>query len=204
MLSSLIPHSRRALPRLAVLAGAGLALLLAVASCGGGSSGPTVVPTPIATPTPVPTPTPDPNVPPAGSGCGKPYPPPITRFNVKVLYKSKEFHTVDSSPLVGPNGEYCASIGFPDRTICTVRPEGTDDRLACELWRSGTAKDTGKPGPTWTFVNPDGTGTYCTGPTSPCEPHENGPFTLKAFRGGTYRVCTEAGACGEVYVDRTP
>ena len=81
-------------------------------------------PTPVATPTPVPTPTPDPNVPPAGSGCGKPYPPPISRFKVKVLYKEKEYYTVDSTPLVGPNAEYCASVGFPDRTICTIRQEG--------------------------------------------------------------------------------
>jgi hypothetical protein len=152
----------------------------------------------------VPTPTPDPNVPPAGSGCGKPYPPPITRFKIKVLYKGKEFHTVDSSPLVGPDGEYCASVGFPDRTICTIREEGAPDRLACEIWRAGIAKDTGQPGPTWTVTLRDGTTSYCTGPTGPCDRHENGPFTVKAFRGGLYRVCTEAGACGEVEVDRTP
>ena len=97
--------------------------LLLVLSCGvggvplmgcGGAGSPTTVPTPIATPTPVPTPTPDPNVPPVGSGCGKPYPPPISRFKVKVLYKAPEYYTVDSTPLVGPNVDYCLSAGFSD------------------------------------------------------------------------------------------
>ena len=35
-----------------------------------------------------------------------------------------------------------------------------------------------------------------------CDHHEAGPFTVKAFKGGTYRVCTEAGACAEVFAER--
>jgi len=169
--------------------------------CGAGT--PTVAPTPIATPTPVPTPTPDPNVPPVGSGCGKPYPPPITRFGVKVMYKLPEYYTVDSTPFVGPNVAYCVSAGFTDgRSICPVRLEDAPDRQACELWRSGTAKDTGQPGPTWTWTE-NGTGktAYCSGGADkPCD--RIGPFTVKAFKGGKYQVCSEAGACGEVQVER--
>ena len=153
----------------------------------------------------MPTPTPDPNVPPVGSGCGKPYPPPITRLNVKVLYKGQEFWTVDSTPLVGPDQAYCISVGFTDgRSICPLRPEGVEDRAACENWRAGTAKDTGQPGPTWTFMEPgDRKESYCSGaPGAPCDHHPTGPFTVKAFKGGTYRVCTEAGACAETVADR--
>jgi hypothetical protein len=178
-------------------AGAGLSFV----HCGG-AAGPTSVPTPTTTPTPVPTPTPDPNIPPAGSGCNKPYPPPITRFKIQVMYKLPEYYTVDSTPLVGPDVPYCLSAGFYDgRSICPIRLEDAPDREACELWRSGTAKDTGKPGPTWTRTE-DGTGitSYCSGPDAPCD--RSGPFTVKAFKGGLYRVCTEAGACADIQVQR--
>ena len=192
-----------------LLAGAAVVSMVVLAACGGGSSGPTTpptpVPTPVATPTPVPTPTPDPNIPPAGSGCGKPYPPPISRFTVKIHLKDKDFWAIDSTPLVGPDGAYCLSIGFTDgRTICPLRPEGADDRAACEEWRAGTAKDTGKPGPTWTFIDfATGKESYCSSaPDAPCDHHPAGPFTVKAFKGGLYRACTEAFACGEVEVDR--
>lgn len=188
---------------------AGLLLLSSAAlvgACGGADRSATApIPVPSATPVPVPTPTPDPNVPPLGSACGKPYPPPISRLHVKVLYKGQESWTVDSTPLVGPNQEYCHSIGFVDgRSICPLRPEGAPDRAACEEWRAGTAKDTGQPGPTWTFIEP-GTGkeSYCSSAEgAPCDHHPNGPFTVKAYKGGTYRVCTEAGACAETLVDR--
>jgi hypothetical protein len=177
-----------------------LAALAALAACGGSGS-PTTPPTPPVVVTP--TPTPDPNIPPAGSGCGKPYPPMITRFTVKIHLKERDSWTVDSTPLVGPNGDYCNSIGFTDgRTICPIRPEGADDRFACELWRTGIAKDTGQPGPTWTVTLKDGTTSYCTGPTGPCEHHPAGPFSVKAFKGGLYKACSEAGACGQVDVDR--
>lgn len=168
----------------------------------GGSGAPTSVPTPIATPTP--TPTPDPNIPPADSGCGKPYPPNITRFAVGIHLKDRDFWTIDSTPLVGPDADYCAAVGFTDgRSICAIRPEGTPDRAACENWRAGIAKDTGRPGPTWTFFPKDGPPTYCTGLESGCDHFdENGPFTVKAYKGGLYQVCTALNACGTVDVDR--
>jgi hypothetical protein len=127
----------------------------------------------------------------------------ITRFTVKVHLKEVDSWTVDSTPLVGPDGSYCLSIGFTDgRTICPLRPEGAADRLACELWRAGKAKDTGQPGPTWTVTLKDGTTSYCTGPQGPCDRHPAGPFSVKAITGGLYRACSEAGACGEVDVER--
>jgi hypothetical protein len=170
-------------------------------ACGGAAS-PTTPSTPV--PTPVPIATPDADVPPAGSACGTPYPPPITRLNVKIHLKDKDWWTIDSTPLVGPNGDYCYAVGFTDgRTICPLRPETAPDRAACELWRGGIAKD-GVPGPTWTHIE-YGTlkETVCSSaPDAPCDHHPNGPYTVKAFRGGVYRVCTEAGACAQIGVDR--
>ncbi len=191
-------------------AGPTLGSLLLVLACGTagvflvrcGAGTPTTTPTPIATPTPSPTPTPDPNVPPVGSGCGKPYPPPITRFKIEVMYKLPEYYTVDSTPLVGPDVQYCISAGFTDgRSICPVRLEDAPDRQACELWRSGIAKDTGQPGPTWTRTdNATGVTSYCSGADAPCA--RSGPFTVHAFKGGKYEVCTEAGACADIEVQR--
>ena len=182
------------------------AAVLVACGGGGGAASPTAPPTPTPTPVPVPSATPDPNVPPAGNACGKPYPPPITRLNVKTHLKdSRDYWTIDSTPLVGPDAEYCSSVGFTDgRTICPLRTEGAEDRAACEEWRAGTAKDTGMPGPTWTYIE-HGTGkvSFCSSaPDAPCDHHPNGPFNVKAFRGGVYRACTEAGACGQTDVDR--
>ncbi len=177
-----------------------IAASVSLVRCGAGT--PTAAPTPIVTPTPLPTPTPDPNIPPVGSGCGQPYPPPITRFNIKVMYKLTEYYVVDSTPLVGPDIKYCLSAGFSDgRSICPVRLEGAPDREACEVWRSGTAKDTGQPGPTWTRTDKaTGVTSYCSGADAPCV--RSGPFTVHAFKGGLYEVCTEAGACAQVQVER--
>ena len=182
------------------------AALAAFVACGGAPSAPSVTPTPVATPTPAPTPTPDPNVPPAELGCGEPYPPPVTRLRVAIHQKDVGFWQLDSTPLVGPDVDYCWTIGFTDgRSICPVRVEGAPDREACELWRTGKATDTGRYGPTWTFVAMDGTESSCsTDDDAPCRHYdtEGHHFQLKAIRGGLYRACTEAGACGEVDVDR--
>jgi hypothetical protein len=186
------------------LPGAIFAAVVFAASCGGPAA-PTAPVTPIPTPTPepTPTPTPDPNVPPAGSGCHKPYPPPVSRFNVKINYKQRDYWLVDSTPLVGPNAGYCARVGYGDRQICPVRLPDAADRVACELWRVGTAKDTGKPGPTWSVTLKNGTTSYCTGAKGPCEHFSDEPFDVKAYVGGLYRVCTENGEiCGQVDVDR--
>ena len=130
------------------------------------------------------------DAPPIGSGCGRPYPPPVTRFNCKVHIKTTEYYSLDSTPLVGPDPAYCASVGFPERAICPIRPEGAVDRVACENWRVGTAKDTGRPGPTWTKAD----GKYCTGPDSGCQNHPDNQYKLFTYAGGSYIVTAENGA----------
>lgn len=176
-----------------------LPTVLLFAACGGAGA-PTSVPTPVITPTP--DPTPDPNVPPAGSGCGQPYPPRITRMNAKVHLKSRGSWFLDSTPLVGPDGDYCAKVGYTDgRLFCTLRVEGDPERAACEIWRVGVAKDTGRPGPTWTLIPKGGVETYCSGDEAGCR-HTDSPFNVEAIKGGLYKVCTADDVCAQVDVDR--
>jgi hypothetical protein len=130
------------------------------------------------------------DAPPVGSGCGRPYPPPVTRFNCKVHIKTNEFYTLDATPLVGPNPEYCYSVGYTDgRTICPVRPDDWPDRNACENWRVGKAKDTGRWGPTWTKE-----GRWCTGPDSGCANHPDNQYQVLTYVSGSYTVTAENGA----------
>ncbi len=137
----------------------------------------------------------DPNAPPQGSGCGVPYPPPVSRFALKVHFKGPEYDTLDSTPRVGPDVQYCAAIGYTDgRSLCPVRPEGHPEREACEEWAVGRAKDTGRPGPTWT--NPEGN--YCTGGESGCRNADN-QYALWVWKSGRYAACAENMACG--YLD---
>jgi hypothetical protein len=147
---------------------------------------------------------PDSSAPPSGSGCGKPYPPQISRFNSKVNIKGPDYYTLDSTPIIGPNLAYCTAIGYTDgRSLCPVRMEHGPEREACETWRVGYAKDTGRPGPTWILkTNADPTGHYCTGPESGCAHDPNNAYELWAYTGGTYVMCGENGACGQVIVER--
>ena len=138
------------------------------------------------------------DVPPAGSGCGKPYPPPIATFASKIHVYGPGYLTLDSTPLVGPDVVYCMNVGYTDsRAYCPVRAEHSQEREACEAWRVGKAEDTGRPGPTWTFR-----GQYCTGQASGCENHPDNQYELFVWENGLYGMCGQNGACGEIEVDR--
>ena len=135
----------------ALLIGAVVLSAAAVIACGGGAASPTAAPTPAPTPVPVASATPDPNVPPAGSACGKPYPPPISRLSVKIHLKDNDYWTIDSTPLVGPDGEYCYAVGFTDgRTICPLRPEGARTGPHARRGGAGSPRTESRdpPGPT--------------------------------------------------------
>jgi hypothetical protein len=158
-------------------------------------------PGPSATPTPDPSasPTPDPSAPGEGaSECGSPTPPALSKMNVKVHLRVGEAWVLDSTPLVGPDAAYCAKIGFTDgRSVCPVRPEGNPQREACELYITGRAADTGRPGPTWSLDD-----RFCTGRASGCENHPDNQYLLVAYRGGQYKACGRNGVCGQVDVDK--
>jgi hypothetical protein len=112
--------------------------------------------------------------------------------------RGAEFWTLDATPLVGPDVDYCASIGYTDdRENCPVRPEGHPEREACETFAVGTAQDTGRPGPTWRR-----NGSFCANPAGGCENHPENQYLLKAYLAGAYEACARNGACGELDVDR--
>jgi hypothetical protein len=135
------------------------------------------------------------DAPPAGSGCGQPYPPPISRMNCKIHLHAEDVYSLDSTALVGP-ASYCAEIGYTDgRALCPVRKEGSPERGPCEEWRVGYAKDTGRTGPTWTF-----NGNYCTGRASGCENHPTNQYELLVYVPGTFTVCAQTGDCCSVVV----
>jgi hypothetical protein len=141
---------------------------------------------------------PDPSWPPSGSGCTKPYPPPVTRFNAKIHLWGGEYVTLDSTAIVGPDHEYCTLIGYTISDLCPVRVTGDPQRTPCEEWAVGKAKDTGRYGPTWTI-----NGEYCKGlAVNGCENHPNDQYALLAAKGGRYVMCGQNDACGFVDVDR--
>ena len=200
------------MPRLAPA----LVVLLLSAACGGGTSEPTRTPTqpdvasiptaPAPQPTPTPTPGTEPEpVPgvPGGGGdggvagrCGAPTPPPVSRMALKVHGSSGDRSLLDSTPLVGPDAEYCKKIGFTDgRTICPVRMEGSPEREACEAARVGRASDTGRPGPTWSA-----NGKRCNGPDggTACLNHSENQYLVWAYGAGSFKACTASGVCGEL------
>jgi hypothetical protein len=160
---------------------------------------PKPTPAPVATPTPAPTPAPTPTPTPQTGvkGCGNPIPPPITKVNAYIHIKGPNQWTLDSTPLVGPDVEYCRTIGFTDgRSRCPVRTEGNPEREACELYAVGYAEDSGRPGPTWTL-----NGNYCKGGDD-CDNHPDNQYLLWARASGYYEACTKDGVCGGVQVDR--
>jgi hypothetical protein len=162
-----------------------------VVSCGGGSAtAPTPAPTPIPTPQPTPEPTPV-------TSCS-PLPPPITEIRVKIHSKDRHFWDIDATALVGPDRNYCGSVGFVGRRMCPVRPEGDPMRAECELYAVGIAEDTGRPGLTWTRD-----GMFCTGQKTEteCEHEPNNSFQLRIYKGGLIKACAENGVCGEVFAD---
>jgi hypothetical protein len=174
-----------------------LVAVLVVTACGGGSqaSNPTPVPTPIVTPTPDPTPEPTPE-----TSCS-PLPPPVTRLRLKVHLSGRDYLTLDATPLVGPNANYCRSIGYTDgRSICPVRPEGDPQRRECEAYAVGRAEDTGRVGPTWTRED----GEYCTTfEETFCANHPDNQYQLWVYCGGIkYRACAANRACGEIMTDK--
>lgn len=185
-----------------------LSLLLCVASlaaahvaCGGAPASPTTpLPTPVPVPTPAPTPTPDASIPPEGSGCGKPYPPPLIQINVKLHMKAPEYFTLDSTPLVGVSSEFCREIGYTDgRNICPVRLEGDPQRVPCEAWLMGKAEDTGKPGPTWSRDLDH----WCTTiEESTCTHDPDNPWALRVTVSGKYQACKGDDLCGTYILER--
>jgi hypothetical protein len=143
---------------------------------------------------------PNPDVPPPDQGCGQPYPPQISHFGVRIFLRTEEYWTLDSTPQID-NAAYCAALGYTDgRSRCPLRPEGDPERVPCEGWRVGIAKDTLRLGPTW-----QRDGKYCTDPASGCTNSADNQFQLWVYKGDgkdhVYTVCTEDAGCGSITFD---
>ncbi len=141
-----------------------------------------------------------PDVPDVKSGCYRPFPPPLYKMNCRDYLNAGDHHVMDSTPIVA-DPVYCEKVGFAKGRIqCPVRPDGAIDRVACENWRVGTAKDTGRPGPTWTHRDD---GSYCTDVESGCVNSPDSQYQLWVYKAGWYRVCANKGnaACCDWYVD---
>ena len=63
----------------------------------------------------------------------------------------------------------------------------------------GKAKDTGRPGPTWTNEQ---TGQYCTGEASNCTVNPDSQYQIFVYRSGQFRATDQNGAWGNVIVER--
>ena len=170
----------------------------------GPNSTPTPVlggPAPKPSPTPEPGASPDPGATPAppgdAGGCRDPLPAGLARININVHQRSDGRWLLDSTPLVGPDAAYCAKIGFTDgRSMCPVRVEGDPEREPCELFVTGRARDTGRPGPTWSVD-----GALCTGPPG-CDNHDDNQFQVFAYANGLYKACGKNDVCGDLIVAR--
>jgi hypothetical protein len=125
----------------------GWALLSLLALAGCGSSTPTPV-TPVTTQPPVTTPPPT-TLPPFAALCGLPSPPPLIGMKVSVQTASGPARwRLDSKPIVKNVDGYCQAVGL-DGKQCETRPEGSNQREACDALVVGKATDTGRVGPTW-------------------------------------------------------
>ena len=158
---------------------AGLAVLI---QCGSSASTPTstTTPTPAAKSTPAPTPV---ALLPAGMVCD-PTPPPIVRMKV-TFHSTEGGRTVlDSKPLVANVDDYCDRVGFGGWKFCETRPEGNDQRVACDYLVTGRAEDTGRWGPTW-FYNSD----LCSLQPAQCALHASEQFLVIAKNSGRYTAC---------------
>lgn len=182
-----------------------IATALGLSGCGGGGAPTQPTPTPTPAPAPSPTPSTTPAPPPEAAGCSDPKPGPVGRMEVKVQNLGRR-KTLDSTPLVGPDRDYCAAIGYTDgRRFCPTRPEGHPERGACDALVIGAAKDTGRIGPTWTTV----VGTDAqpclpdtSGATPPyCQNHPENQFLVYGFGPGTFQACGNTGVCGEIFID---
>lgn len=88
-----------------------------------------------AGPPPQGPPPPPPSTPPPAGACGAPVPPPLGKIAAKVHTTGPAWTVLDSTPLVGPDIAFCASIGYTDgRQFCPVRPEGPEHVAARRCW----------------------------------------------------------------------
>ena len=132
------------------------------------------------------------DAPPIGSGCGRPYPPPVTRINCKLHIRGPEYYTLDSTPIVGHDAASTArrsATPTAARSALCVRKALRTAKPA-RPGASARPRTPAAPGPTWRKAD----GSFCTGPASGCQNHPNTQYSLWTYVPGTYTVSAENGA----------
>ena len=157
-------------------------MVVTAARCGSNSSAPPTSPTAVPTVAPTPVPTPVGIVLPAGMVCD-PTQPPLLRLKVVEWRRHGNGWVLDSSPEVPNVDHYCDRVGFGNWKFCFTRPEGHPQRVACDYLVTGTAKDTGRWGPTWTVDD-----VACDGRAA-CINHPDEQFKAIARGSGLYEAC---------------
>lgn len=142
-----------------------------------------------------PQPSPSPAPPPVANACPVPTPGPLARWEAKVHNRGPNWTTLDSTPLVGADAEFCKAIGFTDgRRYCPPRAEGTPQAIV----RACNELVVGQPGeyPAWWWngqlVGPDGLPDGVA--------HDDNPYHLlvRPSLHGTATVCGQNSVCGGV------
>jgi hypothetical protein len=164
------------------------AALGTLVQCGSAPSAPnSPSPTPVSVrPTPTPSPTPTPlGVIPGGLVCS-PTPPPIVRMQVSIHSSEGGRIVLDSKPLVANVDDYCDRVGFGGWKFCETRPEGSDQRVACDYMVTGQAEDTKRWGPTW-YYDAD----LCSLAPEKCTNHNTEQFLAIAKNAGRFTACAQ-------------
>jgi hypothetical protein len=154
--------------------------------------------TPIPAPTPVPTPTPENLL--KDTYC-VPAPPPLSRIKLKAHLDFGYKKVLDSRAFVGPDPNYCTTIGYPGFTTCIVRDENDPQSVTCNNLALGKASDTDRYGPLW-FWNGRPCRPASEGGNDPgCRNHETNQFFAYAFGPGVYTACGSNGACTDLLIE---
>ena len=139
------------------------------------------------------------DLPPAGSGCGAPYPPPITRMNCK-LHLIGHGRTTRSTRRPSSAGlDYCDSDRLHRRALDLPGPQGGQPRAPA--LRGVARRDTrrtpagpARPGPSTASTAPARRAAATTTPRTSTR--------CSSTSSGTYKVCAQTGDCCKVTVER--
>ncbi len=176
--------------------------LVVALGCGANQSRPTSPPSPSAATQPTPLPTATPIRLPPGMVCD-PTPPPMLRIHVKIHSDDNGHIVLDSKPQVPNIDNYCDRVGFGSWQFCDTRPEGNEQRGACDYLAVGVSQDTGRWGPTW-YYNDE----VC-GQSTRCHNHPTNQFMAVAKNSGKFFACaaddvpvaTNGTRCGAIEIE---
>lgn len=134
---------------------------------------------------------------PAPTVCDSPTPGPLGRWEVKVHVRGPNWTTYDSTPLVGPDADFCKAIGYTDgRWYCPPRTEGGAEAQAeigaCNALVVGDPTNY----PAWYWNER----LVPSGGLDEGVVHDENPYHLlvRPELRGSIKVCSQSSVCGSV------